>query len=66
MADGDVKFFRFPITVDFSAPGDSSLQTIADTLLPNAVWDIMTTQLVQDTGVTGTKQVLIIVARAVS
>lgn len=66
MADGDVKFFRFPITIDYDAGPDTSLQTVADTLLPNAVWDILTTQLVQDTGVSGTQQVLIIVARAVS
>lgn len=60
MADGDIKFFRFPITIDFSTPADSTFQTLSNTLLPNAGWDILTTQLVQDIGVSGTKQVLVI------
>ena len=66
MADGDVKFFRFPIVIDPIAPADTTLQTLANTLLVNAVWDIVNTTVIRDPGINTNKAVVVIVARAKS
>ena len=65
MTVGDVVFYRVPITIDPTAPADVTLTTVnvTATLLTSAKYDIVNTFLVPDTGVAGTKQVLLVVAR---
>ena len=65
MADGDIKFVRIPITADYTGPADTSLQDGVAALFPNAIWDIISTQIVNVTGVgKSQKLVLIVTGRA--
>jgi len=67
MADGDIKFVRIPITADYTGVADTSLQDGVAALFPNAVWDIISTQIVNVTG-SGSSQrlILIVTGRAIS
>ena len=67
MTDGDIKFVRIPITADYTAVPDTSLQDGVAALFPNAVWDIISTQIVNVTG-SGKSQklVLVVTGRAIS
>ena len=67
MADGDIKFVRIPVILDANGVADTSLQDGVAALFPNAVWDIITSEIVDITGANGvSKSVLVIVGRAIS
>ena len=65
MAAGDIVFARFPITLDSGAVADSAVTTALTTLFPIAVYDIVHTELVFDSG-TKTKATVIIIAQAIT
>jgi len=64
VADGDIKYARFPITLDCAAPADTTLQDGVDALFTSGMYDIISTQIVNITGGSGRfKSVLVIVGR---
>lgn len=65
MAAGDIVFARFPITLDSSAAADVAVTTALTTLFPIAVYDVIHTELVFDSG-TRTKGIVVVIAQAIT
>lgn len=68
MADGDIKYVRIPLTLDSNAvAADAALQAGVAALFPVAVWDIVSTHVVDITGENGVhKAVLVVVGKAIA
>ena len=65
MAAGDIVYARFPITLNSGAAADSAITTALTTLFPIAVYNLVHTELVFDSG-TKTKGTVVIIAQAIT
>ena len=65
MAAGDIVYARFPITLDSEAVADSAVTTALTTLFPIAVYNLVHTELVFDSG-TKTKGTVVVIAQAIT
>jgi len=65
MANGDIVFARFPITLDSGAIADTAITTALTTLFPVVTYNVVHTELVFDSG-TKTKATVIIIAQDIS
>ena len=63
MANGDIVFARFPLTIDSGASADVAVSTALTTLFPTATYTLIHTELVFDSG-TKTKGVVVVIAQA--
>jgi len=65
MAAGDIVFARFPITIDSSAVADSAVTTALTTLFPIAVYNLVHTEIIFDSG-SRTKGTVVVIAQAIT
>jgi len=67
MADGEIHYARFPVTLDSNAPIDVTPSVVLSTVFPDTEYDIVDSQIVPISGGSGlSNAVVVIVARRIT